>query len=106
MAEEVLPVMLHYLSTCDIPVEIYDYDPSAPDDLFEKFKSTWQSISDSEKKVCGIRSITQIKAINKALEDKSIKSMIALINYDGVGMKTMEGCFKLVMNYKKEQTLL
>ena len=98
--------MLRYLSACDIPVEIYDYDPSAPDDLFEKFKSTWQSISDSEKKACGIRSITQIRAINKALEDESIKSMIALINYDGVGMKTMEGCFKLVMNYRKEQTLL
>lgn len=104
--EEVLPVMLRYLSVCDIPVEIYDYDPSAPDDLFEKFKSTWQSISDSEKKACGIRSITQIRSINKALEDESIKSMIALINYDGVGMKTMEGCFKLVMNYRKEQTLL
>ena len=44
--------------------------------------------------------------MNKALEDDDITSMIALINYDGVGMKTMEGCFKMVMNYKKEQTLL
>lgn len=59
-----------------------------------------------QKKACGIRSITQIRAMNKALEDDDIKSMIALINYDGVGMKTMEGCFKMVMNYKKEQTLL
>ena len=59
-----------------------------------------------KKKACGIRSITQIRAMNKALEDDDIKSMIALINYDGVGTKTMEGCFKMVMNYKKEQTLL
>lgn len=104
--DEVLPIMLQYLETCDIPVEIYDYDPLVPDDLFEKFKATWLSINDSEKKVCGIRSITQIRAINKALEDDSIKSMIALINYDGVGMKTMESCFKMVLNYKKEQILL
>lgn len=41
--------------------------------------------------------------MNKALEDDDIKSMIALINYDGVGMKTMEGCFKMVMNYKKNK---
>jgi O-acetyl-ADP-ribose deacetylase (regulator of RNase III) len=104
--EEVLPIMQHYLSECDIPVEIYDYDPGAPDDLFEKFKAVWLSLGDTEKKSCGIRSITQIRAMNKALEDNTIQSMIALINYDGVGMKTMEGCFKMVLNYKKEQTLL
>ena len=104
--DEVLPIMQRYLSECDIPVEIYDYDPAAPDDLFEKFKAIWLSLSDTEKKDCGIRSITQIRAMNKALEDNTIQSMIALINYDGVGMKTMEGCFKMVMNYKKEQTLL
>lgn len=103
--EEVLTIMQRYLSQCDIPVEIYDYDPNAADDLFEHFKRTWQSIDDSEKKSCGLRSITQINAINRALEDESIKSMIALINYDGVGMKTMEACFKMVMNYKKETTL-
>lgn len=103
--EEVLTIMQRYLSQCDIPVEIYDYDPNAADDLFEHFKRTWQSIDYSEKKSCGLRSITQINAINRALEDESIKSMIALINYDGVGMKTMEACFKMVMNYKKETTL-
>lgn len=102
---EVLPLMQSYLSQCDIPIEIYDYDPNAADDLFELFKHTWQSIDDTEKKSCGLRSITQINAINKALNDDSIKSMIALINYDGVGMKTMEACFKMVMNHKVETTL-
>lgn len=102
---EVLPLMQKYLSQCDIPVEIFDYDPNAPDDIFDKFKETWQSIDASAKKACGLRSITQINAINKALEDNTIKSMIALINYDGVGMKTMEACFKMIMNYNKEQTI-
>lgn len=102
---DVLPLMERYLSKCAIPVEIYDYDPNAPDDLFDKFKATWLSIDDTEKKKCGLRNITQIRAIDKALEDESIKSMISLINYDGVGMKTMECCFKMVMEYDKEQTL-
>lgn len=101
----VLPLMERYLSQCDIPVEIYDYDPAAADDLFEHFKETWLSIDDSAKKSCGLRSITQINAINAALEDETIKSMIALINYDGVGMKTMEACFKMVMNYKPDSKL-
>lgn len=103
--KEVLSLMHKYLSRCDIPVEIYDYDPKAPDDLFEKFKSIWQSIDNSGRKSCGLRSITQINAINAALDDDTIKSMIALINYDGVGMKTMEACFKMVMNYNKETKL-
>ncbi len=105
LKEDVLPIMLDYLSSCDIPIEIYDYDPSAPDDLYDRFKDTWLSINDIEKKTCGIRNITQIRAINNALKDESIKSMIALINYDGVGMKTMESCFKMVMNYKNGMTL-
>ena len=102
---EVLPIMTKYLSRCDIPVEIYEYDPSASDDLFETFKSTWQSMSDVDRKACGLKSITQIKAINAALEDSSVQSMIALINHKGVGMKTLECCFKLIMNYKKDLTL-
>lgn len=102
----VLEIMTKYLSQCDIPVEIYDYDPSAADDLFETFKSKWNEIDDSQKKsLCGLRSITQINAINTALKDDSIKSMISLINYDGIGIKTMECCFKMVMNHTKEDTI-
>lgn len=101
----VLPLMEKYLSQCDIPVEIYDYDPSAPDDLYEHFKKVWISIDDATKKSCGLRSIKQINAINAAIEDPSTCSMITLINYEGVGLKTMEACFKMVMSHKEEQTL-
>ena len=37
--EIVKELMFKYLSKCDIPIEIYKYDPEAPDDLFEDFKS-------------------------------------------------------------------
>ena len=35
----------------------------------------------------------------------NIKSMIALIEYDGIGLKTMQNCFRVVMNYQDQLTL-
>ena len=43
-------MMVRYLSECNIPVEIYDYDPSVSDDLYESFKSRWLAIPDNKKK--------------------------------------------------------
>ena len=104
--EEVLPIMISYLSKCDIPIEIYEYEPNAPDDLFELFKSKWNSIPLSDKKkVTGIRTASQIETIDKAVNSGTIKSMIALIESPGIGVKTMECCFQVVMKLKKVQTL-
>lgn len=103
---EVLSIMKQYLSQCDIPIEIYDYDPNAPDDLFESFKSKWNAIPNSEKKVVtGIRTQKQIEIIDNAINSDSVKSMIALIEYKGIGLKTMEQCFKLVMQSQGSKTL-
>ena len=38
----------------------------------------------------------QIDIINQAIESDSVKSMISLIEYDGIGLKTMEKCFSLI----------
>jgi O-acetyl-ADP-ribose deacetylase (regulator of RNase III) len=97
--EEVLSLMYDYLGKCNIPIEIYEYNPLASDDLFETFKVKWNSIPETKKKVeTGVRTQKQIDTINIAVNSDSIKSMIALIEYDGIGLKTMEKCFKLVMN--------
>lgn len=97
---EVLSLMEKYLNQCDIPVEIYEYDPFAKDDLFESFKSNWKTMSNFDKKSIGIRGQKQIDTIDYALNSNSVNSMISLIEYDGIGIKTMEKCFKLVMNNK------
>lgn len=47
---EVLNLMHSYLEKCDIPIEIYEYDPNAPDELFCQFKKKWKQISSLEKK--------------------------------------------------------
>lgn len=102
----ILHIMKEYLSKCDIPVEIYQYDPQAPDDLFETFKSKWNKIPIQEKKKSlGIRTQKQIDTIDKAINEDNIKSMISLIEYKGIGLTTMQKCFRLVMNYQVVPTL-
>lgn len=98
--KEVKNLMIKYLSKCtDISIEIYEYDPLAPDDLFLSFKNNWNNIPISQKKiVTGIRTQKQIDTLDFAINSPQIKSMIALIEYDGIGIKTMEKCFNLVMN--------
>lgn len=99
--QDVLTLMNKYLGQCNLPVEIYEYDPSAPDDLFETFRVNWKAIPEKDRKsFTGIRTQKQIETINNAVNSNSVKSMIALIEYDGIGLKTMEKCFKLVMDLK------
>lgn len=97
--EEVRSLMERYLNKCDIPIEIYDYDPSAPDDLFDEFKSKWITIPQGQlKDITGIRTHKQIDTIDYAVNSAGIKSMISLIEYPGIGLVTMQKCFKLVMS--------
>ena len=98
--------MLRYLEPCDIPIEIYEYDPSAPDDLFESFKAKWNSIHPADRKnITGIRTKKQLQSLDEQINNPETKSMMQLLNIDGVGYKTMACCFDVVMNYVKPQTL-
>lgn len=97
----VMNIMTTYLSQCTIPVEIYQYDPLCKDDLLDKFREQWDLIPVSERKaVTGIRMQKQIDIIDEALHSDNIQSMIALIEYPGIGLTTMQKCFKLVMECK------
>jgi O-acetyl-ADP-ribose deacetylase (regulator of RNase III) len=104
--EEVLSIMLQYLEKCDIPIEIYEYDPNAPDDLFEKFSQNWSSLSSLEIKEHTSISKDKIATITLAIETGKVSSMIGLINERGIGLKTMEKCFRFVMNLQIEQPKL
>lgn len=101
---EVMDLMYKYLGQCDIPIEIYEYDPFAPDDMFKEFMKKWNGISQSEKiKIMGSRSAKQVGIIDKAINEGNIKSMISLIEYHGIGFTTMQKCFDFVMNYPSAQ---
>ena len=74
--------------------------------MFENFMLKWIDISHSEKiKILGSRFSKQIEILDKAIHEDNIKSMIALIEYQGFGIATMQKCFNLAMSYKKEPTL-
>ena len=96
--EDVKALMFDYLGQCDIPIEIYDYCPEAPDDLFASFKEKWNAIPKEELKVkTGIQTSKRIMTLDAAINSPSVKSMITLIDYPGIGLKTMEKCFSFVM---------
>lgn len=104
--EFVFDLMIKYLSQCNIPVEIYEYDPYAPDDLFRLFRSKWNAIPEtSRKNHTGIRTQKQIDTITYAVNSNRVNSMIGLIEYDGIGLKTMEKCFSLVMKGEPQKSL-
>lgn len=97
--EKVRSLMERYLNKCDIPIVIYDYDPRAPDDLFDAFKSKWNKIPKEQlREVTGIKTQKQMDTIDYAVNLDGIKSMIALIEYPRIGLVTMQKCFKLVMS--------
>lgn len=98
--DEVYQLMTSYLSKCEIPVEIFEYDPSAPDDLFESFAVKWGSFSSVQiQKVTGIRK-DRVNTISTVIETKAIKSMIDLINAPGIGLVTIEKCYSFIMRGK------
>ena len=95
-AHKVEDIMISYLSQCDIPVEIYHYNPQAPDDLFEEFRMKWKQIPHEQKKKM-LRTSKRVETIDNAVNSDNVKSMISLIEYPGIGIKTMECCFDVVM---------
>lgn len=96
--ERVKDLMYRYLSKCKIPVEIFEYDPDAPDDLYILFARKWKSIpAEHIKEVTGLRR-DKIQLIEDAIQDENIQSMISLIALKGIGLKSMEKCFSFVMS--------
>lgn len=105
--DEVKKLMENYLSKCDIPIEIYDYDPLAPDDLYDEFKTKWNLIPKEQlKSKTGIRTQKQIDTIDIAVNSDNTRSMISLIENPGIGLKTMQKCFSLVMSGQESEATL
>ena len=99
--EESLSVMRSYLERCDIPVEIYQYDPTAVDDLFLEFQQKLVFNRDQTMlaKNMGVR-VDRLNSILNILNDADnpIKSLSQLATVPGVGSKTLEKCFRYVMD--------
>jgi len=89
-----LSVMKKHLSKCEIPIEIWTYDSSASDELFESFKVKFQS-NDLRylSKRTSIANSTLAK-IENGLKEKKISKLSGLLNLQGVGEKTVKKIFQ------------
>jgi O-acetyl-ADP-ribose deacetylase (regulator of RNase III) len=90
-------LMIEYLSKCDIPVEIYKYDPDASDDLFEDFKQKFLSMEYEEIKRATKLRRDKYQLVIDTLSNSEVKSMISLIKQEGLGVGTMQKCFNLIL---------
>ncbi len=101
----VIQLMQEHLSNCNIPIEIYRFDPSAPDDLYGEFKSAFLN-NDAKflSKQSGI-GISIIKKLQNELMDRSLNSMNGLLSIKGVGEVTLEKAFQYIMNNRNSKTL-
>jgi O-acetyl-ADP-ribose deacetylase (regulator of RNase III)/DNA-binding XRE family transcriptional regulator len=94
-------IMTNYLSQCDIPVEIYQFDPEAKDDLIDLAREIFENgIKSKSLKEYGINSRTFNK-VKKAIQENKVNSMNQLRRVKGIGETTMEKCYKFLILYKQ-----
>lgn len=95
-AERSLRVMSEYLSNCVIPVEIYQYDPRAADDLYARFKNLVTEMSVTEcRDRTGLRR-QYVERIRQAVSATDICQLGQLASQPGIGDKTLEAAFAIM----------
>lgn len=106
--EESLSLMRKYLERCDIPVEIYRYDPTATDDLYQEFQQKLVSNRDKDwlSKDMGVR-VDRLKSILNIVSepDSPVNSLSQLASVPGIGAKTLEKCFRYVMDSSSREPI-
>lgn len=104
--ERAVEIMESYLSKCDIDIEIWEFDPTAKDDLYEDFKSIFNELDDHTIKTeSKIRSDILVK-IRSAMERDDINSLSGLLRVKGVGDATLEKLFRYISSYKRKNISL
>ena len=97
--DEVIPLMKSHLKKCDVPIEIYRYKADAGDDLYLEFRKRMLSEKNEEEmaKAIDLR-VDRLRRIRDAVHsDPEIKSLSQLARVQGIGLKSLEKCFRFVM---------
>jgi O-acetyl-ADP-ribose deacetylase (regulator of RNase III)/transcriptional regulator with XRE-family HTH domain len=98
--DRVIDLMQQYLSSCDIPIEVYEYDGQAYDDLIDKFRNAfiYDSLKELEK-ATGLKPNT-LKKVKSVLENQDFNSLIQLDKVKGIGEETVKACYQFAMKLK------
>lgn len=97
--DEVIPLMENYLKKCDVPIEIYLYRAAAGDDLYLEFRKRVLSEKNEGKmaKAMDLR-VDRLRRIRDAVQsDLKIQSLSQLAKVQGIGLKSLEKCFRFTM---------
>jgi O-acetyl-ADP-ribose deacetylase (regulator of RNase III) len=97
--EQSLEIMNRYLGECELPIEIYIYDPHAPDDIFNELKTVFLSLSDREiLEVTGLGK-TYIKKVKQAMQEESICNLSKFLSTKGIGITTVQKSLLLLQKF-------
>ena len=95
-----LETMKRHLDQCEVPVEIYRYDPRARDDLYGRFRDALESKSDDEiSRESGLRRHS-VARIREAVARQDINSLSRLAAVKGIGGRTLERSFSYLLAMK------
>ena len=101
--EKSLEIMTFYLSQCSIPVEIYQHDPYAYDDLYKHTRDLFLTMPINKLKLTTGLTSSQINKLFGIFDDPSFTQLNHLTKIKGIGAKTLEKVFAFAMkNAKKE----
>ena len=92
----VIELMTREMEGVIIPVEIYQYDHLAQDDIADIFVKRFRSRNESELKALGFTN-SAIRKINQILMSIEIRNLGQLASQEGIGIKTLETCYLLAM---------
>lgn len=82
--------MTSYLNLCDIPVEIYYYDPHATDDIYAEFQSKFLSFNIQElSEITGLKK-NYVKKIKDILTNPEINNIANILSVKGIGIASLE----------------
>lgn len=102
--DDSLKIMKKYLDKCDIPVEIIRFDPNSEDDIYDILKNRLKNLSvEKISEITGIqRQYSEI--LFEILKRYDIKNMSRLSEINGIGLKTLEKIYNLILfnNEKKK----
>lgn len=95
--EQSISLLEKYLKEIDIPVEVYQYEADAPDDLFAIFSKAFLANDNSKLKKLTLLKDDKINKIKNLIENNHISNMGQLTTFEGIGEATIQKCFDYAM---------
>lgn len=99
--EEVINLMMEFLEPLEIECEIWEFNESASDDLYDDFALNFDidELKRQAKAMC-INNI-RFQAIKDAIDSGLYRSLSSLLRAPGIGDKSLEVCFRIVKGMPK-----